>query len=346
MGIDINRFYQLKNTKKEFSLSGLVGTLGVQNLHSDFIKNKKFTKNLFLKNNSGIFLQLGFHGEESIDANDYEGCDHIFDLNQKDLPKALINRFDVLYNGGTLEHVFDIATALQNCFKMLKVGGTIIHAGPTNGWIDHGFYQFSPTLFNDYYSVNQFEFLESKLLQRNSLDNFVIVHKYIPGSFDHIPDGLNNGCWNYYGVFRKNENSTSSKIPQQRLYNEIYGALKDNISLPQLSYEPPKRFLNGILIEEKNKKNYIFKPTKGLGHEYWVNIPDFAECADGSHGNLSPLLLYEDDIPLGPPHSLHKDIRNLGLGRFSHWNSRLYFSTSDNLPARNRNYYFTLPSTI
>lgn len=60
-----------------------------------------------------------------------------------------------------------------------------------------------------------------------------------------------------------------------------------------------------------------------------------------SHPNRSSLRLYEDDVLLGPAHSIHSDIRTLGKGRFSHWGiaelpddvgnwrSTIYFSTSD-----------------
>jgi GDSL-like Lipase/Acylhydrolase family len=44
----------------------------------------------------------------------------------------------------------------------------------------------------------------------------------------------------------------------------------------------------------------------------------------------SYLILYENGKPLGPAHSLHESIYNQGLGRFSHWGGKLYFSTSDN----------------
>jgi tetratricopeptide (TPR) repeat protein len=44
----------------------------------------------------------------------------------------------------------------------------------------------------------------------------------------------------------------------------------------------------------------------------------------------SPLILLQDGLPLGPAHTAHRDIADLGEGRFSHWNDVLYFSTSDN----------------
>src|SRR5262245_36821273 len=40
--------------------------------------------------------------------------------------------------------------------------------------------------------------------------------------------------------------------------------------------------------------------------------------------------LTENERPLGPGGALHKDIRQMGQGRYSHWGSSLYFTASDN----------------
>jgi hypothetical protein len=72
---------------------------------------------------------------------------------------------------------------------------------------------------------------------------------------------------------------------------------------------------------------------RGLtGYSFLMSQPDLDTLADSSD-NLarSPLELYEDGKPLGPAHSAHVDIRDIGLGRFSHWRGiGLIFSTSDN----------------
>lgn len=52
------------------------------------------------------------------------------------------------------------------------------------------------------------------------------------------------------------------------------------------------------------------------------------DTTDAPHA--SNLKIYEDGVPLGPAHSQHVDIRNLGRGRYSHWGDTLYFSASDN----------------
>ena len=50
---------------------------------------------------------------------------------------------------------------------------------------------------------------------------------------------------------------------------------------------------------------------------------------DEDHLVASAIRLYEDGLQLGPPHASHDEIRRSGAGRYSHWNGRLYFSTSD-----------------
>jgi len=68
------------------------------------------------------------------------------------------------------------------------------------------------------------------------------------------------------------------------------------------------------------------------GHAYVARIHEYDDLADDlDHLDRSPLLLFEDGKPLGPPHSKHEDISKLGQGRYSHWKGiGLIFSPSDN----------------
>ena len=73
------------------------------------------------------------------------------------MPSELCNRFDYIIDGGTVEHIFDIAQVMKNVTKMLKVGGRVFHIDAIAGQADHGFYSFSPTFFLDYYKGNGFK---------------------------------------------------------------------------------------------------------------------------------------------------------------------------------------------
>lgn len=105
-------------------------------------------------NSSIMFKWMGFSEVDILDISDYEGANIVFDLQNRNLPKELENKYDVIYNGGTFEHIFDVPTALINTGKMLAEDGIIIHDLPCNNYVDHGFYSFNPTWFLDYYNEN------------------------------------------------------------------------------------------------------------------------------------------------------------------------------------------------
>jgi hypothetical protein len=68
--------------------------------------------------------------------------------------------------------------------------------------------------------------------------------------------------------------------------------------------------------------------SSGLG--VIVAAPEFEELSDSfEHPTRSPFMIYENEMALGPAHSLHADIARLGHGRFSHWRNSFIFSSSD-----------------
>jgi hypothetical protein len=144
-------------------------TLGRQQL---FFEPKEFLPYLRSAGISGTriqeFLITGFNGgvadplfkllgaEEflAMDCSDYEGAKVIHDLNLP-VPETLHRSFDLVFDGGTLEHVFHFPTALKNAMEMVQVGGALVSVTPMNNLVGHGFYQFSPELFyNVLSSVN------------------------------------------------------------------------------------------------------------------------------------------------------------------------------------------------
>ncbi len=96
-----------------------------------------------------FFKKLGFEEVHAIDITNLEGADIIFDLNSI-LPEECYERFDYIINGGTLEHIFNTSNAMNNITQLLKKNGKMIHICPLAGYVDHGFYSFSPTFFVDF----------------------------------------------------------------------------------------------------------------------------------------------------------------------------------------------------
>ncbi|MBD5476941.1 MAG: hypothetical protein HDR17_13345 [Lachnospiraceae bacterium] len=115
-------------------------------------------------NDSVLFMKaLGFKEVHALDVSGYEHADIIFDLNDK-LPKELENRFDVVFDGGVIEHVFNITNAFLNICKMTKIGGYIFNLNPVYNYIHNTYWNISPEMFLDFYSVNKYKVLECSLI--------------------------------------------------------------------------------------------------------------------------------------------------------------------------------------
>lgn len=97
-----------------------------------------------------LFRKLGLGDAEAMDFSDYEGATIVHDLNT--LPdESLEGEFDLILDGGTLEHVFHLPNAFEGIFRMLKPGGRFVSMSCYNGWPTHGMYQFTAELFWSYW---------------------------------------------------------------------------------------------------------------------------------------------------------------------------------------------------
>lgn len=97
-----------------------------------------------------MFETLGFPAMETIDISDYEGATLTWDMNLP-VPPEWHDRYAFIYDGGTLEHVFNVPQAFANVLNMLKPGGRFVGANPFNGYPSHGMYQFSAELVWTYW---------------------------------------------------------------------------------------------------------------------------------------------------------------------------------------------------
>lgn len=91
--------------------------------------------------------ELGAVVVDSVDAADHEGATHVHDLNTG-LPEAMRGRYDLVLDGGTLEHVFNVPAALKGAMEAVREGGRLVMVTQGNNAMGHGFYQFSPELLH------------------------------------------------------------------------------------------------------------------------------------------------------------------------------------------------------
>jgi len=103
-----------------------------------------------------IYRYFGFTEVITLDNSDFEGANlnHNLNIAPYESTKTLgtfEERFDLVIDGGTSEHVYSPITALTNYLFFTKKDGLLVQFLPVNNYIDHGLYQFSPTFF---YSID------------------------------------------------------------------------------------------------------------------------------------------------------------------------------------------------
>lgn len=170
MALDSNALRLLfwaKNLGAKFNRTATLGRLGfccspkfLRETLNDFglsFTEEQFTRTFarepFRDLYSDEFIRsLGATDYVSVDRSDFEGANFLHDLNEP-FAETMRGQFDFVFDGGTLEHVFNYPAALKHSMELVKVGGHFLTVPPANGHMGHGFYQCSPELFFGVFSA-------------------------------------------------------------------------------------------------------------------------------------------------------------------------------------------------
>lgn len=133
-----------------------------------------------------------------------------------------------------------------------------------------------------------------------------------------------NGRFSHWGnslYFSASDNT--NPLTNGRTYTISYAGSTGDAGTGTGTTPPPT-------VADGQVKLDLTKAYKESGNSYYIglNVPIAGDS--GAQPTASSLKIFENGKELGPAHSLHKDIRDLGQGRFSHWGNELYFSSSDN----------------
>lgn len=207
-----------------------------------------------------LFHSLGFNNIDSVDYNDFEQCTILHDLN-KNVPKKLHNKYDLILDGGTSGHIFNLPKVLENYNKMLKVGGRIIHFLPASNFVDHGFYMFSPTLLQDYYSANKWNIQDAlfiKFFPKQDTKLWDIYEYNSVGLSVYSFGGLNKGMYANFFVIKKTNSSTFNANVQQGRYLKTWKASLDKKL--GISNKRNNRLIKKISNQLPNNLRHKFRP--------------------------------------------------------------------------------------
>jgi hypothetical protein len=149
MGIDEDCVQFLAACKRDGVNFASTLTLG----HQDLMISRSQAERLGLSSGmetdryaDGFLRSLGAERVEAVDASSFEGASIVHDLNEP-IRRGEFGGYTAVIDAGTLEHIFNVPTALKSILSVVEVGGHFISISPTNNWAGHGFFQFSPELW-------------------------------------------------------------------------------------------------------------------------------------------------------------------------------------------------------
>lgn len=209
--------------------------------------NPNFKKNKYCDCKS-LFYNLGFETVDILDASDYEGANIIFDMNNE-AKKDLFESYDFIFDWGTIEHVYNTKQYLKNILFFLKNGGHYLCLAPASGFLEHGYYQFSPVFFYDYFRRNNWKIISNYILNIKNLltpQETWNLFEYKMGSLDvYAMGGIDSSTYQTYNLVRKNISTQSEANMQQTQFFNIWN--KDH-----------KEKKIEDKIEDKKESKYIF----------------------------------------------------------------------------------------
>jgi hypothetical protein len=197
-----------------------------------------------------FFELCGATTVESMDKTNYEGATVLHDLNLP-VPETLFNRYDLIVDGGSLEHIFNVPVALRTYMKMLKVGGHYVCNTATNNYAGHGFYQLGPELFFAAFAPeNGFILIDACLYEDNGKNRW---YRLSPPADARRRLTFQNSVPAHLLILAKKIADTAvfEQVPQQRMYDAEWAAPRDgrtgrgalrSILFGWLGYLPPRVF--------------------------------------------------------------------------------------------------------
>ena len=259
MGINLHAFRYLKKISQEIKFKNTL-TIGKQKISAD-----KFLVNQIVKDDTidskyideYLTKHFGSNSVDVLDVNNYENANIIQDLN-KDIPTNLEGKFDTIIDGGSLEHVFDVKTALNNLKKMCKINGIIIHISPTNNFCGHGFYQFSPNLFHSIYNEeNGFDKTEIILCKVFDSDHWYKIKRESFNNNRRIDIITDEETFVFCSTIKSD--STKQRLFQQSDYSEDFYDKQRKINISEGLVKKRKNYLRIFLLKVAKKMPLIKK---------------------------------------------------------------------------------------
>ena len=124
----------------------------------------------FCKDKSMLMLGAATYHPQFNPPKDYFGLSlyETMDPDGGDLERSLVDdcsdlyeQYDIVFNLGTIEHIWDVHTAYSNAAKMVKVGGYYFGHAPCAKYFGHGINVTAKLAIKAFFDKNGFEEIEA-----------------------------------------------------------------------------------------------------------------------------------------------------------------------------------------
>jgi hypothetical protein len=112
------------------------------------------------------------------------GSTRVFDLNSDSLAAEDRERYDVVTNCGTSEHIANQFNVFKVAHEALKPGGVMLNFVPFHGQVDHGLINYHPKFFTSLIANNGYEplyFSLSDIFSGGDIDRYRSVNMAVNG---------------------------------------------------------------------------------------------------------------------------------------------------------------------
>lgn len=138
------------------------------------------------------------------------------DFNFDTVPAEHRNRYGLTTNYGTTEHLINQYNAFKMVHDFTKPGGLMLHALPFTGYMEHGFFNYQPNLFEALAKYNSYRTLGIWIHLDWRLSSLV---PWEPGVMDSL--ALNPKTTNLLVVLQQKMHATEFCVPIQRVYETM-----------------------------------------------------------------------------------------------------------------------------
>jgi SAM-dependent methyltransferase len=167
---------------------------------------------------------------QTMDWSPHFGADFVWDLG-KPVPGDLCNRFDFIYDGGSLDNMWSPSQGLINMSRMLRPGGRMLCLACSSS-LSWPYTMFSPGWFYDFFEENKFSSYETYLCSYVGIEGLLRGDwKWFPTSGDPNKNRLSQPTrgndWLVVSIAEKGNDTTSDRQPiqfQYRPHKELVAA--------------------------------------------------------------------------------------------------------------------------